>query len=174
MASPSMFYAVLRDRIAALKTGRSEPQGPDRPGYGHGPATAGHTNAEAFQAVCRMLDDRHGRKIPSTPQGTLNRLFSKHLATHQPAWAGNAPELTDENVWVTRETRPKLSFVGLSRRLESGPKISVDGGHPIVIARYRGLDLLLDGNKRCRFWYRHADRGLHDAYVLIVRETGSP
>jgi hypothetical protein len=171
-----MFYAVLRDRIAALTAGRPEPRTvhaatPHGPG-GHGLATAGHTNAEAFQAVCRMLDDRHGRKIPNTPQGTLNRLFRKHLATHQPALADAAPDLTDENVWVTRETRPKLSFVGLSRRLETGPKISVDGGHPIVIARYRGLDLLLDGNKRCRYWYKHADSGLHDAYVLVVRETG--
>ena len=36
-----------------------------------------------------------------------------------------------------------------------------------------GLDLLLDGNKRCRFWYRNADTGLHDAYVLLVRDLNS-
>ena len=171
-----MFYAVLRDRIAALKADRPEPRtvhaAESRDPAGHG-TTAGRTNADAFQIVCRMLDDRHGRKIPNTPEGTLNRLFRKHLATHQPAHADGAPELTSENTWVTRETRPKLSFVGLSRRLESGPQVPFDGGHPIVIARYRGLDLLLDGNKRCRYWYKHADSGLHDAYVLIVRETGS-
>jgi hypothetical protein len=176
MARPSSFYGVLRDRLVALTSPTADaratavaPQASEPCAF----ATVGHTNAAAFEMVCRMLHERHGRKIPTTPEGTLNRLFRKHLATHHPALADDAPHLTGDNTWVTRETRPKLNFVGLSRRLETGPKISVDGGHPIVIARYRGLDLLLDGNKRCRYWYKHADRGLHDAFVLLVRDLDS-
>jgi hypothetical protein len=178
MASPNSFYAVLRDRIAALKNGKAETPRPvhvaaPRDSEDDGFAAIGCTNAEAFRIVCRLLHEKHGRKIPNTPEGTLNRLFKKHLGIHHPALAEDVPELTGDNVWVIRETRPKLNFVGLSRRLESGPKISFDGGHPIVIARYRGLDLLLDGNKRCRYWYARADTGLHDACVLLVREVNS-
>ena len=179
MASPSSFYSVLRDRFAALRNGRTETAAEPvqfsahRASEDHGFESAGCTNADAFQIVCRMLHERHHRNIPITPAGTLNRLFNKHLGEHHPALAGDAPELTPDNVWVTRETRPKLNFVGLTRRVETGPQISADAGHPIVIARYRGLDLLLDGNKRCRFWYRNADTGLHDAYVLLVRDLDS-
>ncbi len=181
MASMIGFYAVLRDRIAALKDGTAEwadapgdaAQAASRNPDGNEHSRVGCTNAEAFRIVCQMLNEKHGRKIPNSPEGTLNRLFKKHLAIHHPALAERAPELTGDNTWVTREVRPKLSFVGLSRRLESGPKIASDGGHPIVIARYRGVDLLLDGNKRCRLWYKNADTGLHDAYVLVVRELAS-
>jgi len=175
MASPSSFYSVLRHRLAALRNGRTDtlqPVQPVQPVQVSAPS-AGCTNAEAFAIVCRMLHEKHHRKMPITPEGTLNRLFNKHLGMHHPALAEDAPELTADNVWVTRETRPKLNFVGLTRRIETGPQISHDAGHPIVIARYRGLDLLLDGNKRCRFWYRNADTGLHDAYVLLVRDLNS-
>lgn len=181
MASMTRLYAVLRDRLATLGNGAPSviesapaPQSiAPRPADGQVFATTGCTNAEAFEVVCRMLHAKHGRKIPNTPAGTLNRLFRKHLSMHHPALAEDAPELTGDNSWVIRETRPKLSFVGLSRRLESGPRITADNGHPIVIARYRGLDLLLDGNKRCRYWYRHADTGLHDAFVLLIRDLDS-
>ena len=178
MARPSSFYVVLRDRLAALRNGRTDTvqpvEAPAPPSSkDHGFESAGCTNADAFAMVCRMLHEKHHRKMPITPEGTLNRLFNKHLGEHHPALAGDAPDLTSDNVWVTRETRPKLNFVGLTRRVETGPQISHDAGHPIVIARYRGLDLLLDGNKRCRFWYRNADTGLHDAYVLLVRELNS-
>jgi hypothetical protein len=156
MASMTRLYALLRERIATLGPPYTSDIAPapqsvaPRPADGQVFATTGCTNAEAFDVVCHMLHAKHGRKIPNTPAGTLNRLFRKHLTMHHPALAESAPELTGDNSWVIRETRPKLGFVGLSRRLESGPKVAVDNGHPIVIARYRGLDLLLDGNKRCR------------------------
>lgn len=181
MASMTRFYALLRERIATLANGAPDtgdsataPQSvAPQPADGQVFTTTGCTNAEAFDVVCHMLHAKHGRKIPNTPAGTLNRLFRKHLTMHHPQLAEDAPELTGDNSWVIRETRPKLSFVGLSRSLESGPRVPVDNGHPIVIARYRGLDLLLDGNKRCRYWYKHADTGLHDAFVLLVRDLDS-
>ena len=122
-------------------------------------------NQELFEEMCRLLHDGHKQR-GYTPEGTLNRLFKKHLNRLKPEIADNPPLLTPRNVRVTIEQLP----TAVLKASAPGDRTQAPRHRDflVVIVRYRGRDCLIDGSKRIHAWYVAGDTGQHAAYVLVV------
>src|SRR5262249_42959135 len=128
------------------------------------------TFAEAAELVRNHCHAGH------TPEQTVNRLFRKHLhgrrkAGRTPDISDNPPELSTKNTKVIAETKSKQDFVDLT--LSPHSEEHWDCGAPLLIARYRGVDCILDGSHRCREWKLTNDRSDHTACVLLVASSES-
>ncbi len=120
---------------------------------------------QLFEWVCLLL--QAGHKWPGyTPERTLNRLFQKHLGGHQEDIAGNSPWLSSDNVVVTVVQRSTAELKALAPGTRASRPRHTD--FPVVIARYRNRDCLIDGGKRIHFWHVSENTEDHPAYVLTV------
>lgn len=121
-----------------------------------------------FQSVCELLHKGHGNGS-KVSEGTLNRLFIKHLSGGNSYNAVNPPWLSHENVTVTIESWNKKDLWKLAPRTESRePRFT---HFPVVIVRYKGRNCLIDGGSRIYAWHTAGDTGEHNAYVLTVHEN---
>lgn len=120
-----------------------------------------------FHSVCELLHKGH-KQGSATPEGTLNRLFIKHLSGGNSYNVVNPPWLFEENVTVTIESWNKEDLWKLAPRTESRkPRFT---NFPVVIVRYKNRDCLIDGGSRVNAWRATEDRGTHHAYILTVHE----
>jgi hypothetical protein len=123
---------------------------------------------ETFAEAAELV--REHCKPSQTPEQTVKKLFCKHLRGRKeigrtPNIFDNPPEQSAKNTKVIAETKSKQEFVDLT--------LSPNGEHwdcgaPILIARYRGVNCIIDGSHRCREWKVTNDQSEHTACVLVV------
>lgn len=116
-----------------------------------------------FEGACQLL--RSHCKGGQTTEQTINRLFREQLK-HQ-GFGGDAPYLTAANTTVIQEMKSKQEFAALKVRCRDAP---YDSDGPILIVRFAGMDLLIDGHHRCLAWRVSGDADEHTACVVVVAE----
>ena len=125
-------------------------------------------NEREFAAVLKLLAGHRLRRY-HTLRYTLNRLFRKNLREIYPA--DGLPVLSAANTIISRVSRPKAQWGKLANMQKNA---SYDGGAPIIVFQFRGMERLLDGHHRCRHWLKTNDEGTHAAIVLIITQDEAP
>ena len=111
---------------------------------------------DLFDEVCRALIVGHGKD--EGPVDTLNRVFRKNYALATGSL--DFPRLTRADMTVSIESWPTWMLMDLIVRPTSHAPGSIKGigkkarhypDTPVVVARFRGRNYLMDGNRRVQY-----------------------
>ncbi len=103
-----------------------------------------------------------------SPMDAFNRLLAKHRKVRPADWR----EDTHLNIQrsqirskMVRRTAAELSVLCQHKGAARNERFTRE---PVVIAVYRGEELLLDGNHRINFWMQRGDTSLHEVHLHYI------